>query len=86
MDNTLSFCDVKCQNITAWIWHVLELSVAVNLGAGEALPEARGMCSALMETISRAEQVVAETPRCRVWLCCWEPGLATLGGDVAPPE
>lgn len=32
MDNALSFWDVKCQNITAWTWHVLELSVAVNLG------------------------------------------------------
>lgn len=30
MDNTVSFCDVKCQNITAWAWHVLELSGAVN--------------------------------------------------------
>lgn len=29
-DNTVSFCDVKCQNIAAWAWHVLELSGAVN--------------------------------------------------------
>lgn len=36
MDNTVSFCDVKCQNITAWAWRVLELSGAVNSGAGEA--------------------------------------------------
>lgn len=36
MDNTVWFCDVKCQNITAWAWRVLELSGAVNSGAGEA--------------------------------------------------
>lgn len=36
MDNTVSFCDVTCQNITAWAWRVLELSGAVNSGAGEA--------------------------------------------------
>lgn len=52
MDNTLSFWDLKCQSITAWTWRVLELSVAVNSGEGEVLPEAWGMCSALMESIS----------------------------------
>lgn len=36
MDNTVLVCDVKCQNITAWAWHVRELSGAVNSGAGEA--------------------------------------------------
>lgn len=36
MDNTVLFCDVKCQNITAWARRVLELSGAVNSGAGEA--------------------------------------------------
>lgn len=74
MDNTLSFCDVKRQNIAARTWRVLELSVAVNSGEGKALPEARGMCSALMESISRAERVMAEMLRCRSRLCR-EPGL-----------
>lgn len=36
MDNTVSFFDVKCQNITAWACRVLELSGAVNSGAGKA--------------------------------------------------
>lgn len=36
MDNAVLVCDVKCQNITAWAWRVLELSGAVNSGAGEA--------------------------------------------------
>lgn len=40
MGNIFPFCDVKCQNITAWAWRALELSVAVNSGAGEALPGA----------------------------------------------
>lgn len=78
-DNTLSFCDVKCQNITAWTWRVLELSVAVNSGAGEALAEAWGTCSALMESIRHDPLCSAEMPCCWGWLCCWETGLAVLG-------
>lgn len=77
-DNTLSFCDVKCQNITAWTWRVLELSVAVNSGAGEALAEAWGTCSAL-ESIRHDPLCSAEMPCCWGWLCCWETGLAMLG-------
>lgn len=43
MGNIFPFCDVKCQNITGWARCAPELSVAVNSGAGEALPGAWGM-------------------------------------------
>lgn len=54
MDNTLSFWGVKCQNVTAWTWRLLELSGAVNSDEGEALQRSPtwGTRSALMESIS----------------------------------
>ena len=73
MGNTSSLWDVTCQNVTAWTWRVRELSVAVNLGASEAIPGARGTRSALAGSSSRAERVVVGMRHS--WCCLGSRGF-----------